>query len=210
MTVSSAIGLFEIGISPIGPRPPFDPNATVISQYANSPTLQQLIQSFNGYLDQTANLVAFYDLIWNVATAQGYGLDVWGRIVGLGGRTLQISAGRYLGFEEATGVSADPFNQSPLYLGAPVTSNYALSDDDYRTLIYAKALANICDGSIPSINAILMTLFVGRGNAYVADSGGMAMVYTFNFALTPVEVAIISQSGVLPKPVGVDATISEL
>ena len=179
---------------------------TVVSQYANSPTILALIQNFNSYIDPAADITAFYNLVWNVDTAVGHGLDIWGRIVGVG-RVLHVAAGRYLGFDEATTASADPFNQSPFYTGAPTTSNFALSDDAFRLLIYAKALANISDGSIPSINQVLMKLFPSRGNCYVADGENMTLAYTFTFTLTPVENAIVSQSGVLPKTVGVAASV---
>jgi hypothetical protein len=180
---------------------------TIQSEYANSPTLVQLIENVDTYLDQQANIDAFYDDVWNVATAQGYGLDVWGRIVGVT-RVLQVSAGEWLGFKEANdGTVETPFGIAPLYAGQPATGNYALTDDAFRTLIYAKALANICNGSIPAINNILMTLFGSQGNAYVTDLGGMAMTYTFNFQLSPVDFAIVAQSGVLPRPSGVSVTI---
>jgi hypothetical protein len=113
---------------------------------------------------------------------------------------------RYFGFDVA-GLDYDPFNQSPMYQGAPLTNNYQLSDDAFRTLLYAKALSNISDGTIPSINTILRTLFPGRGNAYATDGLNMTMTYTFSFVLSAVELAILLQSGVLPKPVGVLATI---
>lgn len=35
----------------------------------------------------------------------------------------------------------------------------------------------------------------------------MTMTYTFTFALTPVELAIVLNSGVLPKPTGVAASV---
>lgn len=202
---SNGIGLFAIGISPIGTIPPFDYLRTIISQYANSPVLFQLIENFDSYLDQTANFDAFYDFIWNVDTAQGYGLDVWGRIVGVS-RTLEIAAQDYLGFEEA-GVPAQPYNQAPWFTGTLVTNNYDLSDNAYRTLILAKALANICDGSIPAINQLLLNMFPGRGNVYVTDGGNMTMTYTFTFQPTAIESAIINQSGVLPTPTGVSSTV---
>src|SRR5579871_5512746 len=87
---SNAIGSFEIGVSPVGTIPAFDYLQTIISQYANSPILTQLIANFDQYIDPTKNLDAFFDLIWNVDTAQGYGLDVWGRIVGVT-RVLQVA-----------------------------------------------------------------------------------------------------------------------
>lgn len=200
----NGIGQFIIGVSPIGGIPPFDVLDTVISQYANSPTLLQLITSMAAYLDQTANFDAFFDLIWNVDTAQGYGLDVWGRIVGVD-RILHVSTVEYFGFEEA-GVYPRPFGQAPFYTGAPLTSNYALSDNAYRFLILAKAAANICDGSIPAINQILLNLFPGRGDSYVIDNADMSMVYRFHFVLSPVERAIVTQSNVLPRPAGVSVT----
>ena len=52
-------------------------------------------------------------------------------------------------------------------------------------------------------NAILLALFPNRGDVFVTDDGNMSMTYTFNFALSAVEAAIVTQSGVLPKPSGV-------
>lgn len=231
---SNAIGRFAIGISPIGTIVPFVYWQTIISQYSNSPILTQLIGNFDAYVDQTQNFDAFYDLIWNVDTAQGYGLEIWGRIVGVS-KTLQVQVGTNFGFQEAGTTSAEPFNQAAFYAGAPLTTNYQLSDDAFRTLIFAKALANISDGSIPSINQLLLNLFPGRGNCYVTDGvdngtyfgfaeavncapfnqasfyagetlQSMVMSYVFDFQLSPVEIAIVEQSGVLPKPVGVAAS----
>jgi hypothetical protein len=186
-----------------------DPLVTIQSEYANSPTIVSLIESFNDWLDPNANIDEFYDLVWNLDTAQGYGLDVWARIVGVG-RVLNVATGEFFGFTGPSGASGDPYDQSPFYSGQATTSNFALSDDGFRVLILAKALANITDGSIPSINKILMTLFPGRGNAYVVDNADMTMIYHFEFILTPVEAAIVSQSGALPKPAGVAATIVQV
>lgn len=203
---SNGIGQFIIGVSPIGTIPSFDVWATVISQYANSETLMALIGDFNDNIDITQDLDSFYDLIFNVATAQAYGLDVWGKIVDVS-RILDIpNDNQYFGFEEA-GIGANPFNTQPFFSGAPLTDNFVLTDDAYRVLIFAKALANICDGSIPAINKILLKLFPHRGNCYVTDGLDMTMTYTFDFVLTPVELAIVAQSGALPKPTGVQLTV---
>ena len=213
---SNAIGKFIIGVSPIGTISPFVFWNTVISQYANSPILTQLIQNFDECIDQTRNFDNFYDDIWNIATASGIGLDIWGRIVGVS-RVIQLpGSASYFGFEEAgTGnANSNPFGPggtSPFYTGVPNTGNVALSDDAFRTLIYAKALANISDGSIKAINQLLINLFPGQGgNAYVTDGENMTMQYVFGWALTPVQLSIVSQSGILPKPVGVAATIVHL
>ena len=56
---------------------------TIISQYANSPTITSLIGSFNAAVDPIDNINNFLTWIWQVSTAQGFGLDIWGRIVGV-------------------------------------------------------------------------------------------------------------------------------
>lgn len=184
-----------------------DVDKTVISQYSNSPVLTQLIENFNTCVDPTVDLQQFYDLIWNIDTAQGVGLDIWGRIVGIG-RVLTVTSGVYLGMTGAGGASGETFNTGIFYSGQTITSNYRLTDEAYRLLILAKAAANISNGSVQSINAILMNLFPNRGNCYVTDNGNMSLTYTFQFPLQPFEVAIINTSGVLPKPAGVAAGIS--
>jgi len=187
---------------------------TILSQYSNSPTIRQLIQNMNAYIDPTANIQAFFDLVWNVDTAVGYGLDVWGRIVGVG-RVLQLAAQDFLGLEDPTNIESSglPFNQAPFFHGQNTTGNYALLDGPFRALIFAKALANISDGTISSINQILINLFGQAGplplagNSYVTDGEDMTMTYTFSSTLDPVSEAIVFQSGALPKPCGVAATV---
>jgi hypothetical protein len=202
---ANPIGQFSIGFSAIGPQSTFDWWATVLSEYANSPVLIQMLQDAAAWFDQSLNLDNFTDLIWDVATAQGYGLDVWGRIVGVQ-RVVQITADDWLGLTGPPGTSGDSLNVKPFFSGGSATNNYALSDDAFRQLILAKAAANISDGGIADVNRILLALFPGRGNCYVAE-GTLTAVITFEFDLTPVEISVISQSGVLPLPPGVAVTV---
>lgn len=185
---------------------------TIISQFANSPILTAILTDFNDYIDPAADFELFYTAVMDVLTAEGYGLDVWGRIVGVG-RVVQV-AGTYLyfGFAETGTFNANGFAETgetgAFWDGSsPLTEPYNLPDADYRLLILAKAAFNITDGSIPAINRILLALFPGRGNCYVVDNLDMTMSYTFSFGLTPIENAILNQSGVLPRPTGVSASV---
>lgn len=207
---SNSIGSFAIGVSPMGDISPFDVWTTIISQYANSPIITQLILDLDAYIDPIANFDAFFDAIWNIDTARGFGLDLWGRILGIS-RTLTLAPTDYFGFQQE-GPSADTFGPgglSPFFTGATSSSNYDLTDAAYRVLLFAKALANICDGSIPSINQLMLNLFPNRGNCYVTDGGDMTMTYTFRFELSPVEAAIVT-SGVLPRSTGVSSTVVQI
>ncbi len=189
---------------------------TLASQFANSPTLVRLLTNFNAYIDPNADIDAFYDQVWNVETAVGYGLDMWGRIVGVN-RVLQVATVAYFGFSGPAGYSGQPWNQAPFYKPpAPPTSNYALLDGPYRELILAKAMANISNNTIPAINEIMVSLFGPdgpfpiSGNCYCTDGLNMTMTYTFGSSLSPLQYAIVFQSGILPRPTGVSATVVQL
>lgn len=184
--------------------------STIQAQFANSPRLLSIIETFNDAIDPSALVDEFYANVWNIDTAVGFGLDVWGRIVGVG-RVLTIpmdtSTETYFGFAEGVGGGRiDTFGAATFIGGPAVTTNFSLLDDDYRTLILVKALSNITDRSSKAINRSLMLLFPGRGNAYIDDNLDMSINYRFTFELTTVERAILTQSGVIPRPAGVLVT----
>lgn len=202
---------------------------TLLSQYANSPILLALIKGMDEAIDPRANIDAFYRTVWNVDTAQGWGLDVWGRIVGVS-RFLRIPDEiDYFGFQ--TGGSPEhslTFGSGVFYTGQPATQTYELSDAAFRSLIYFKAFANISATTIPALNRLVNKLFgglhglyiergyfvdgfladEGEGRAYVEDLGGMQMRYVFEYALNEYETAIITTPGLLPHPAGVEVFIA--
>jgi len=192
-----------------------DVEQTVLSQYANSPTIIQLIENMNSYIDPRANIEAFYNCLWNVDTAFGEFLDIWGRIVGVS-RVIPIpgSSGSF-GFDNEDsppdwqnfGFLGIPSVGGPFYAGQVNTGGFTLNDTAYRTLILTKALANIVATTAPALNQLIRNLFPGRGRAYTNDLGNMAMRYVFEFSLSTVEYAILAFSGVLPHPAGVKVSI---
>lgn len=151
---------------------------TIISQYGNSAAICALIQNMNEYIDPCADIDGFFDTVWNVETAVGFGLDIWGRIVGL-------PTGRYIYTE-------------------PVT---VLNDDQFRALILIKALSNISITSSATFNQMLNNFFAGRGRCYVSDQGSMQMRYTFEFPLEDYEIQIMSQPGIFLRPAGVQVGV---
>lgn len=147
--------------------------ATILSQYANSPTLMQLIENMNGYLDPSVDLEAFYSWVWDLDTAEGFGLDIWGKILGL---SRNITA-----------------------LG----TTYTLDDTTYRTMLYVKAAANICATTSPALNKLFSQLFINQGRAYVVDLGNMHMLYVLEFTLSSLDFAILKYTNLIPHPGGV-------
>jgi hypothetical protein len=180
---------------------------TIITQYQTSPVITTMLGNLNDNLDPSADLLSFYNTIWNIATATGYGLDVWGRIIGVS-RNLQVAQTfNYFGFAEATGTQ--PFGLGVLYTGGSIggVSTLTLTDDVYCSLLLLKARANITDCSGQQINALLTGLYARRGNCYVVDNNDMTITYVFKFILTASDYTVLAQSGVLPRPAGVSYSI---
>lgn len=179
---------------------------TIISQYANSPSIIQLIESMNDYIDPRTNMQNFYDFVWNLDIAQGFGLDVWGKIVGVS-RSLRVTDPKdYFGFKDS---EYQPFDQAPFFdERVPIGTVYILDDEQYRVLIITKALANISATNAKALNVLLRQLFNNR-RCYVEDVGGMQVNYVFEFELTNLEYAIVTQSGVMQKPAGVTIVIKQ-
>ncbi len=197
----------------------FDWTQTLLSQYVDSPTINELLSSYNSAIDPSNDIINFYKNIWNVATAVGNGLDVWGQIVNVSRYLLVPITPNYFGFKEAirTGYEStgpQPFGQASFTLGVQSTDTYALTDNNYRRLIMIKAAANISGLSIPAINKLLQqfygTSYDGQpsGIAYVIDNENMSLTYHFNFTPSPVQLAIINNSGVFPRPAGVSVAVT--
>ena len=184
---------------------------TILSQYGNSPVLRALIDALNAAVDPSANVDAFYQKMWNVLTAEGYGLDVWGRIVGVSRIVNVPNVLPNFDFKEGL-ASGNPFNAAPFFAGQITTSaaGLTLTDDAFRVLILVKALSNISRTAVPIFNRMLMQLFPGRGNAYVSDTGAMEMRLVFEFLLYPFEISILKNSGAFAGPTGVGIDILNL
>ena len=205
---------------------------TLLSQYADSPNLVAFLGAMNSAIDPSVDLQNFYANVFDITTAVGTGLDIWGRIVGIT-RYLQIpSSPAYFGFKEAyvSGAAANPqpFGQAPFYVSSASSSTYTLSDPAFRTLILAKAAANISSCTAASINAILdflfgtqpttgsilgsstlpFTLAAPSGVLYVNDLNNNTYQIVSTTHLGAVALAIIN-SGVLPRPAGASFTVIE-
>ena len=176
-------------------------------QYAASPRIKQLI-TYNTEYFSASWVDEFYNVVWNVDTAQGFGLDIWGRIVAIeDGRYLRVTVGDYVGFSTPTeNQSWRTFGFGTLYPGATETDVFKLADPAFRTLILTKALANISDSTMSSLNGVLKNLFPGRGRCWVNDLQGMAIRYVFEFPLESWERSVLSKD-TLPRPGGVLATV---
>ena len=174
----------------------------VISQYAASPRILALLVKQAALLDPGKDLMLWYDGIFNPRTAEGVGLDIWGRIVGIG-RKLWVENTEFFGFH---GQNLQNFDQAPFWIQSLSSGQVDLTDEAFRFLIFYKAMANIGESTMQAVNDFLNDLFKeehGSGSCYVLEVAPMELRAVFTFYLTSFEVSLLKQYGLLDRPAGV-------
>lgn len=188
----------------------FNIDDTILSQYSASPRIKSLLRGFNDLIKPDADIELFYSNVFNILTAQGVGLDIWGSIIGIG-RTLQVKSSSsdnlFLGFE---GSEQDVFSSSPFYNSTTDSDTVTLADNAYRELLLIKQAANISRTDAASLTSLLERLYAGRGNFYVIEVGIMKLRYIFEFYLEPFEEALAARRDLPPKPAGVTYQILQV
>ena len=163
---------------------------TIQSQYGASPHIIGIVEAAAKQLDPTGDIRTFYDKVFNPRTAEGVGLDIWGRIVGAS-RYLAVDNEDFFGFY---GSQLNPFNQAPFFISGD-TNLFLLDDEAFRTLIFLKAAANIGTATLPSIKQILSSLF--ENPVLVMNIGEMKVRIVFTFYLSAYQRALFREYGVL-------------
>lgn len=179
---------------------------TILSQYEHSPRIMAVAQTMGDGLDAETGVALILKDVIDIKTAGTWGLDVWGRILGLS-RTIELEGtDEYFGF---VGSGLQPFNVGTFYR-ARITTTYTLGDDAYRIFLMLKAAANISDTSVSALNKLLQFIFAGRGKAYVLEVGTMKIRFVFEFVLEPFKRALMLRQDVPPKPAGVGYEVFSL
>lgn len=175
---------------------------TIMSQYANSPRMMGILRSVWDAIDPDQFTEEYYRLVMSIPTANGMGLDIWGRIVGIGRTVTFVNpAGEYLGFS----AGFYPFNERPFSAPGTGSDAWELTNDAYRELILMKALSNIVYATAPNINALMRAMF--DRPAYCLITGHMKMRYVFEFDLSPYQYHLVYNTDILPRPCGVEISI---
>lgn len=159
-------------------NPSFEINTlqSVLWQYNNAEKLQALLKAKQAWY--SANHEQFwqewYDNVFNLFTANDFGLSVWGKILDFK-RQISLNDG----------------------------SVYTLSTEQYRLLLKGRFLMFRKHGTVNQINAYLKLLFGAQGRAYVLDNHNMTTAYVFEFQPTEEQQFLFDNVDFLPRPAGV-------
>ena len=140
----------------------------MIIQYSTSPIITQLAENIREYFQSDELFDDFYNKVWNVETATGFGLDVWGKIVNI---SREIKVPKVKANTEFFGVNEcyvpgnairkiKPFDEGTFY------------DDDTNIIYEPDILKAVNDGQ----------RYVGYTEAYLKSLGheSTQQAYSFN------------------------------
>jgi len=180
---------------------------TVASQYGNSPRMLSLLQSMNSSVDPVNDIDNFYSAIYDIDTANSYGLDLWGRIIGIGRVMSATAIAKYLGFEEGQTSANDylSFGFGTLFTGN-LQGSLTLADSAYRLLLKIKAISNIQGKSIPQINN-MMTILFPNNKVWVSIPSKKVVKINSTTPFTQTEAALLLYSSTFFRPTGTEITL---
>lgn len=162
--------------------PSIDFRKHVFWQYNNAPAINSLVNSKQNWYN--TNHVEFWQSwvanVMDITTANDYGLSIWGILLGIP-RTYDVG-----------GV------------------NTSLTTEQFRAVILARLKLLHMRCTVPEINSLLKFLFGKYGKAYVVDNFDMTMTYHFDFNLSPLQIAVLQNVTLLPRPAGVKVSIVSL
>lgn len=158
----------------------------LLSQYSASPTISKILKDFRTEIDAQPAKELFIKKIMDIDTAEGVGLDVWGNI---------LNIGRTVTFQDGTKTTLD--------------------DTHYRKLLMYKALANITDASLATLNRMMPLLFDGviprafnrnvpaTLNGMKFNTAPMHVVWVLDGDMSELDLAIFAYAGTLSLGAGV-------
>ncbi len=175
-------------------------------QYNQATNLQSLLQSKSNWYNenQTAFWESWIKNVFNLETANEFGLSVWSIILNL---PLFIST------PPDAGLPTFGFGNVN---GAVNFDNGILNDENgtiYNLPIETKRIAlqlryfQMCSsGTVPEINRFMKYVFRNYGGVYLLDYGTMNQAYFFLFSPTWDLQFIFNNLDILPRPAGVGST----
>ena len=178
---------------------------TVQSQYATSKRMRAVIDAFWQAINPKSDIDLLYKKLVNPRTAEGWGLDVWGRIVAIGRSFLAVDDDTpYFGFDPPEGVKNErlnSFGNAPFY--KQVMGKVRLADTMFRTYVFLKALINISNSSLAGLNQMVKLLFPDA-DIQILHTGTMVLRVLILSPLSESDKAALDNLPWLPAGVGLE------
>lgn len=174
-------------------------------QYERATRLQAILTAKSAWYaeNQTAFWSNWYRDVFDLRTANDFGLTVWARI---------------LGFPLVAGVPGS--GDRPVFGFDPTGENFengtfgldengvlTLTTEQKRLVLFLRYFQLTSNGTPVQINEFLARTFADLGRVYVQDGLDMTCTYLFEFAPPASLVFILENFDILPRPAGVELKV---
>lgn len=173
----------------------------ILWQYDNAPNLLAILQNEQAWYDvnHTQFWNDFYTDIFNLDTANDFGLQIWSIILGQPLFVNFLSDGRV-----TWGFGSEHENFERSNFASDASGSYRLPASTARVLLKLRYFQLTSAGTVPEINRALKWIFGEEyGVAWLNDNHDMTQMYTFTFPLPSDLIFIFNNFDVLPRPAGV-------
>jgi hypothetical protein len=177
----------------------------ILWQYNDATRLQSLLSQKQGWYNenQTQFWTDWYNNVFNLETANDFGLAVWSIILNI---PLQITPNPdppdkpIFGF----GPYHKNFNNGNFAIGS---NSFSLTTEEKRLILRLRYFQLTSRTSIPVVNNILDTLFKNEnGTAYLLDGLNMTIRLVFTYDVGERLLYILQKYDLIPRDAGVELT----
>lgn len=176
----------------------------ILWQYEDAEKLLSIARAKQAWIEsnQTEFWSSWYRDVFNIETANAFGLSVWGRILDIKMQVVEAPRPDKIAF--GFGEFNANFNHGNF--GVLNDQSIGLTLEQQRTVVRMRYFQLTSRCTTPEINEFLKGLFGDQGTVYVIDSYDMSFV-TFLFTFTPDSHLqfILENYDLLPRPATVGA-----
>lgn len=173
-------------------------------QYDDAPHLKSIATQKDAWFAgaQTAFWSDWYRDVFNLETANDFGLGIWARIL-----NVPLVVGQPASDWPVFGFADYNENFDQAGFGINAGSSINLTTEQKRLVLKLRAFQLITRGAVTEVNAFLAQLFGDMGSVYVLDGEDMTCTYIFNFIPSSAVLFVLRKYDLLPRPAGVEAKI---
>lgn len=179
---------------------------SLLWQYQNAPNLQSLVNQKNTWYgeNETDFWNDWYADVFNLATANDFGLVIWSIILD---QPIYINNGPAPADKPTFGFGSYYVNFTRGNFSSTTGNTYQFPTEIARIILQLRYFQLVSSGTIPETNRMLAYVFSGYGPAWLEDGLNMTQKYVFNFPVSSDLLLALNSFDLLPRPAGVKSEI---
>lgn len=184
----------------------------ILWQYNDAVRLQTLLQRKSDWYEtnQRDFWTSWISDVFDLRTANDFGLAVWAQILNVPlVAATPVTEYPVFGFAPDAGQPENGnLNFERGNFGQDTDGTVGLNTEQKRLLLRLRYFQITSTGAAPEINAAMTYVFGELGGVHVLDAHDMTMQYVFDFVPPSNVLFVLQNFDVLPRPAGVELTVS--